>query len=186
MVKGMESHVWQKLWDLYFPLFTQYVLRPVGGTMCQYYHSWTIERFEQLTGARLISETDVNGREEWFITKNGFRQRIRFSRYCQTRMKSILWDYMSQDWLEFKREFRIGLTAYRFLEDYPVSEESTEGHCKTDRQARWNSFRPLIVGWMVFRKEPSGGQVRVRPRHFYRTRGGLPPALLQLRQHPYF
>lgn len=134
MVKGGESPVWQRLWDKFFPLFQSYVLRPIGGTRYRYYHSWTIDRFEHLTGARLIFETNARGRGEWYITKNGFMQHVCFSRYCRTRMEGILWNTGSNDWQEFKREYRIGLTDFPFLERREMQME----------------------GWMVFRKEPPG------------------------------
>jgi len=181
MIKGENDPVWSKLNDRFIELKKQYESRGVVGNPMRILHSWTIKRFEQLTGIKLCYGEPNEHCFNWnshdysiiticfYIKKNGFKTYVHPSRYCKTRLGRVL---KNGDWEEFERlksEFCIGLCVLNILwepenllgladsEDEEVLERLRLELLKKDpeqerAQRLLHSYSKMGVYWKIFRR----------------------------------
>ena len=169
MIRGKDDPVWSRLNDRFLKLKKEYGDRGVVGNPTRILHSWTIRRFEQLSGitlhfsnlhSRYDSSSDhVFHDRRFYLEKNGLKTSVYPSRYCWTRMNSVLETGAAEEFERLKSELRIGLCAYNVLPRYYalsefMSQEETER--KLERRARslTHTYSQTKVCWKIFRRPP--------------------------------
>ena len=182
MVRGNDDTVWLRLNSRFQKLKEEYEARGVVGTPTRILHSWTIKRFEQLSGAALrygdlfgyidflVEDEQPHLYREFYLEKNGNKTYVYPSRYCKTRLMRVL---EKGDMVEFERlksEFRIGLCVINrphntedivglLPEDYNANEIErlkSELQDKEQEKARnlLHTFSRMDVHWKIFRRPP--------------------------------
>lgn len=182
MVRGNDDPVWSRLNDRFMKLKEQYESRGVIGEPVRILHSWTIKRFEQLSGIALrygdrfgyIDFLDENEPpypdRNFYIEKNGYKTYVHPSRYCKTRLMRVLEKGDLTEFERLKSEFRIGLCVMNpsknhehllglLPDDYNEAEiERIKSDLQHEEQKRARSlsrtFSNLDVHWKIFRRPP--------------------------------
>lgn len=182
MVRGNDDPVWSRLNNRFMKLKEQYESRGVIGDPVRILHSWTIKRFEQLSGIALrygdpfgyIDFLDENEPphldRNFYIEKNGYKTYVHPSRYCKTRLMRVLEKGDLTEFERLKSEFRIGLCVMNPLknheqllgllpDDYNEAEiERIKSDLQHEEQERARSlnhtFSNLDVHWKIFRRPP--------------------------------
>lgn len=182
MVRGNDDPVWSWLNNRFMKLKEQYESRGVIGDPVRILHSWTIKRFEQLSGIALrygdpfgyIDFLDENEPphldRNFYIEKNGYKTYVHPSRYCKTRLMRVLEKGDLTEFERLKSEFRIGLCVMNPLknheqllgllpDDYNEAEiERIKSDLQHEEQERARSlnhtFSNLDVHWKIFRRPP--------------------------------
>ena len=182
MVRGNDDPVWSRLNDRFLKLKEQYESRGVIGNPVRILHSWTIKRFEQLSGIALrygdpfgyIDFLDENEPphldRNFYIEKNGYKTYVHPSRYCKTRLMRVLEKGDLTEFERLKSEFRIGLCVINpsknhehllglLPDDYNEAEiERIKSDLQHEEQERARSlsrtFSNLDVHWKIFRRPP--------------------------------
>ena len=182
MVRGNDDPVWSRLNDRFIKLKEQFESRGVIGNPVRILHSWTIKRFEQLSGIALrygdpfgyIDFLDENEPphldQNFYIEKNGYKTYVHPSRYCKTRLMRVLEKGDLTEFERLKSEFRIGLCVMNPLknheqllgllpDDYNEAEiERMKSELQHEEQKRARSlsrtFSNLDVHWKIFRRPP--------------------------------
>lgn len=169
MVRGEDDPVWSRLNKRFLKFKEQYEARGIVGNPTRILHSWTIKRFEQLSGIALrydgLSRYFDSSADRYcidrcfYLEKNGLKTYVYPSRYCRTRMNSVLETGDAEEFERLKSEFRIGLCAYNLLPIYYalaefISKEETER--KLERMARslTYTYSQTKVCWKIFRRPP--------------------------------
>ena len=182
MVRGKDDPKWSRLNERFQILKEQYESRGVIGDPTRILHSWTIKRFEQLSGIALrygdlLGYYDFLDEEEtprlyrnFYLEKNGFKTYVYPSRYCKTRLMRVLEKGDLQEFDRLKSEFLIGLCVMNPSKNHEhllgllpddISEDEI-AHMKSEflheEQARARSlsrtFSNLHVHWKIFRRPP--------------------------------
>lgn len=122
MVRGKDDPVWSRLNDRFLKLKEQYESRGVLGNPVRVLHSWTIKRFEQLSGIALrygapfpfyigflIEDEPLNQSRSFYLENSGFKTYVHPSRYCKTRLMRVLDKGDIKEFERLKSEFRIGI-----------------------------------------------------------------------------
>ena len=139
MVKGEHSSVWQRL-DGRFRRLCDF--QPESAPF--YLDTWTISRFEAVSGFKLEMEKSEYGRWSCRFGPEGRKVFVCMSKWCRTRLSRIL-DSADTDALEdFKNKYQIGLC----FEPYPVTGCGAE--CGVVRGRYF---------WMLFRWTPNQGEL---------------------------
>ena len=182
MVRGNDDPVWSRLNNRFMKLKEHYESRGVIGDPVRILHSWTIKRFEQLSGIALrygdpfgyIDFLDENEPphldRNFYIEKNGYKTYVHPSRYCKTRLMRVLEKGDLTEFERLKSEFRIGLCVMNPLknheqllgllpDDYNEAEiERIKSDLQHEEQERARSlnhtFSNLDVHWKIFRRPP--------------------------------
>ena len=183
MIRGEDDPVWSKLNDRFVELKKNYESRGVIGNPMRILHSWSIKRFEQLTGIKLCfgdhhfdvdylhshSVTDIT--RYFYIKKNGFKTYVHPSRYCKTRLVKVLEKGDLEEFERLKSEFRIGLCVLNTpwepesllglvdSEDEEVLERHKSELLKKDPEQEralrlLHSYSKMGVYWKIFRRPP--------------------------------
>ena len=185
MVRGADDPVWQKLDARFRRLREEFRRRTFPGTTPRYLHSWTVKRFEALTGITLTcGSSDSFLGKEWVIRleQNGYRTVIDASRYCRTRIEKAAESGDPGELEKLKEEFRIGLCA-ALPKKAPSGYESadfSEFHRyeseKTDRTLL-RTYARMPVFWKVFRRVPKKERELKIPRSTDRVKRSVPEYL---------
>ena len=182
MVRGNDDPVWSRLNNRFMKLKEQYESRGVIGDPVRILHSWTIKRFEQLSGIALrygdpfgyidfLNENEPPHLDRnFYIEKNGYKTYVHPSRYCKTRLMRVLEKGDLTEFERLKSEFRIGLCVMNPLknheqllgllpDDYNEAEiERIKSDLQHEEQERARSlnhtFSNLDVHWKIFRRPP--------------------------------
>ena len=182
MVRGNDDPVWSRLNNRFMKLKEQYESRGVIGDPVRILHSWTIKRFEQLSGIALrygdpfgyIDFLDENEPphldRNFYIEKNGYKTYVHPSQYCKTRLMRVLEKGDLTEFERLKSEFRIGLCVMNpsknhehllglLPDDYNEAEiERIKSDLQHEEQQRARSlsrtFSNLDVHWKIFRRPP--------------------------------
>ncbi len=181
MVRGKEDPVWSRLNARFEKLKDQYESKGVMGNPVRILHSWTIKRFEQLSGITL-RYGDIFGyydcqdsfehphyTRNFYIEKDGYKTYVHPSRYCKTRLVRVLKKGDSEAFERLKSEFRIGLCVMNppqspdrllgLLAD-PSEEEIEQMRSQLLHEAQVRSrslmhtFSNMDVHWKIFRRPP--------------------------------
>ena len=169
MVRGKDDPVWSRLNDRFLKLKKKFEDRGVVGNPTRILHSWTVRRFEQLSGITLrygdlyryydyISYHVVSDRC-FYLEKNGLQTSVYPSRYCRTRMNGVLESGDAEEFERLKSEFRIGLCTYNLLPDYYalaefMSPEETERVLERRAKSLVHTYSRTKVCWKIFRCPP--------------------------------
>ena len=170
MVRGEDDPVWKRLNERFLKLKAQYESRGVVGNPTRILHSWTIKRFEQLSGFHLRYgplysficpwEPDIENyyfHQHFYLEKNGFKTPVYPSQYCKTRMSRANGKGAIEEIERLKSTFRIGLCAYnmkhRFYSDC-CSEKEYDLILERRAKKLTYTYRNMDVCWKIFRKPP--------------------------------
>ncbi len=111
MVKGAHSRVWQRL-DARFRKLCDFL--PETGRM--YLYTWTISRFEGVSGFSLDLDKTEYGGWDCRFGPEGRKVFVCMSRWCRTRLSHILDASDAAALKEFKERYHIGLCFAPFHE----------------------------------------------------------------------
>ena len=166
MIRGKDDPVWSRLNDRFQKLKNQYEARGVVGDPTRILHSWSIKRFEQLSGIKL-RYGGLNDNFLWiedphhhyfFIEKNGYRTFVHPSRYCKTRLERVL---NKKDLVEYERlksEFRIGLCVNNppAVSSSMMELLNIDPRQEIERRGRkiLHTYSRMAVYWNIFRRPP--------------------------------
>ena len=166
MIRGKDDPVWSRLNDRFLKLKEQYEARGVVGNPTRILHSWSIKRFEQLSGIKLCSgkSKDVYlfiedpHHHYFYIEKNGYRSFVHPSKYCKTRLERVLNNNDLDEFERLKSEFRIGLCVH----NSPVMRPSLlelldiDPGQEIERRGRnlLHTYSKMVVYWKIFRRPP--------------------------------
>lgn len=169
MVRGEDDPVWSRLNERFLKLKEQYKARGIVGTPTLILHSWTIKRFEQLSGIALRydglsryfdSSADRHCIDRCFyLEKNGLKTSVYPSRYCRTCMNSVLETGDAEEFERLKSEFRIGLCTYNLLPRYYalaefISQEEIDKQLERQAKSLIHTYSQTKVCWKIFRRLP--------------------------------
>jgi retron-type reverse transcriptase len=169
MIKGKDDPVWSRLNDRFLKLKKQNEDRGVVGNPTRILHSWTIKRFEQLSGI-ILRYGDLHSHYDYsldhaiydrcfLLEKNGLQTYVYPSRYCRTRMNGVLETGDAEEFERLKSEFRIGLCTYNLLPRYYalaefMSQEETERVLERRTRSLVHTYSRTKVCWKIFRRPP--------------------------------
>ncbi len=182
MVRGKDDPKWSRLNYRFQILKEQYESRGVIGNPTRILHSWTIKRFEQLSGIALrygdlFGYFDFLEEEEtphlyrnFYLEKNGYKTYVHPSRYCKTRLMKVLENGDLKEFERLKSEFRIGLCIinpsmnhehligllHEDISDDEIERMKSEFQHEEQKRARkiLHTFSQTDVHWRIFRRPP--------------------------------